>query len=236
MSERSIGASSPKSASLPTQSLCPTNRSGPCPWGAIVVMSSRILVRSVPTVWTFTSTPVAFWWAAALAVSAAACAGSDQMRIEDVALGAPLALALAEESVPSPAVPQAPSSSPAAANAANILILPMMSPLSPARRPFRGPVGIMPRWVADGQTAACVLYPCAASPAWRNWQRTCLVNRGFPVRVRASALYRVQVRGGFPALGAVVPGFWSRIGHMCPAEPLRNPLCCSGSCLAIGFG
>ena len=35
-----------------------------------------------------------------------------------------------------------------------------------------------------------VLYPCRALPAWRNWQRTCLVNRWFPVRVRASALYR----------------------------------------------
>ncbi len=35
-------------------------------------------------------------------------------------------------------------------------------------------------------------------PAWRNWQRTCLVNRGFPVRVRASALYRRRSGGGSP--------------------------------------
>ena len=74
------------------------------------------------------------------------------MRIEEVALGAPLALTLADGSDPWPSDPHAASSSPAAAHADNIVFLPMVSPLSPARRPLRGPVGIMPRRVADGQT------------------------------------------------------------------------------------
>ena len=67
-----------------------------------------------------------------------------------MALGAPLALALADGSVPSPPEPHAASNSPAAAIALAVIILRMSVPHPPCpARSFRAPGRIMPRGVGD---------------------------------------------------------------------------------------
>ena len=206
-------------------------------------------------VWTSTSTPVDSRWAALLDLSASAWAGSDQIRIEDVALGCALALAADDGSAPSPPDPHPASRSPAA-TAAVAVTLRMPSPPSEPPRPH-GPLGNhaapglrMPRRGGGGspwagmsvEPSGCRPAPATSGkpvflvplpvgpplpndrptdsatrtgardgvserrpssdstgwPAWRNWQRTCLVNRGFPVRVRASALYRCRLGGILP--------------------------------------
>ena len=54
----------------------------------------------------------------------------------------------------------------------------------------------------------------AGTPAWRNWQRTCLVNRWFPVQVRASALPEVTTSAGAQEReGGARSGSFTRTGE-----------------------